>query len=118
MWEDLTRTGYSKEEEYFDRLNHELAEERRRNLDTARSERKTREEKALHWMRCPKCGDQLDEVRTSGICVDQCRSCHGTYFDEGELDALLATEGIRSALRALWLRIRRKAATADPGWKP
>ncbi len=28
--------------------------------------------RAQHWMRCPKCGVQLDEITFRGVKVDKC----------------------------------------------
>ena len=42
-------------------------------------------------MKCPKCRDELEE-RSGGEygfeVLDVCPSCHGAWFDRGELDAL------------------------------
>ncbi|MCB1126125.1 MAG: zf-TFIIB domain-containing protein, partial [Verrucomicrobiae bacterium] len=44
-------------------------------------------------MRCPKCNTrELVATRVRGIEVDQCPACHGIWFDESELAALLQAE--------------------------
>lgn len=82
----------SKEEEYFLRQEAERlklkAEERRR--ETEKSQRE--ELKRLHWMRCPKCGMELSEVRYRGIQIDKCFSCGGVYLDDGELEQIAENE--------------------------
>ncbi len=81
-----------KEEEYFARL--EL--ERRKKEEDERLKKFAEEErarlKALHFMRCPKCGMELKEVEYKGIKIDKCFSCDGVWLDAGELHALAKLE--------------------------
>ncbi len=48
--------------------------------------------KALHHMRCPKCGMQLQEVKYKGIHVDVCFSCNGIFLDRGDLEHIVRSE--------------------------
>ncbi len=82
----------STEEEYFAREEAEkkrkLALEQKRALAT-----KEREDlKKQHWMRCPKCGMELNTIQFRGIDIDRCFSCNGTWLDEGELEKLAGKE--------------------------
>lgn len=81
-----------KEEEYFARL--EL--ERRKKEESEKLKRVAEEEKRrlkeLHFMRCPKCGMQLQEIEQSGVKVDKCFQCDGVWLDAGELDAMSKLE--------------------------
>ncbi len=86
---DLTKEGYSQEEKYFYELNKELIEGRRKKLDLVRQQKRASEQKALHWMKCPKCGSQLKETSLLGICIEQCGSCRGVFLDAGELETLV-----------------------------
>jgi len=36
-------------------------------------------------MLCPKCGDDLKEIKFSGVKVDNCSSCKGKWFEKNEL---------------------------------
>ena len=36
-------------------------------------------------MRCPKCRSDMEQVMIDGTEVDRCSSCHGLWFDRGEL---------------------------------
>jgi hypothetical protein len=81
--------GYDRESEYFYRQNQELIERKRADLNKEREARKRDELKEQHWMRCPKCGHAMVEEELSGIMIDRCGSCHGIFFDAGELDLLL-----------------------------
>lgn len=84
---------YNKEEEYFLRLE---LERRRKNAEehVKRMADETRRAlKEMHWMRCPKCGHELEEVAYREAKIDQCASCGGVWLDAGELDSLASREG-------------------------
>lgn len=78
----------SPEEEYFARENAEklrkLSLERAKDLEAAERE----ELKKLHWMRCPKCGMEMQEIKFRGVEIDRCFSCGATVFDAGELEQI------------------------------
>lgn len=42
--------------------------------------------KAAHWMKCPKCGHDMEEVDSVGVLVDRCKRCEGIFLDRGELE--------------------------------
>ena len=76
------------EDEYF--AKQEL--ERRKKWAQEQAAKKSAEEKEqlkkAHWMKCPKCGNDLAEIALHGVKVDQCASCGGVFLDAGELDQL------------------------------
>jgi Zn-finger nucleic acid-binding protein len=39
-------------------------------------------------MRCPKCRSDMEQVTINNIEVDRCSTCHGLWFDGGELGKL------------------------------
>ena len=39
-------------------------------------------------MRCPKCRSDMEQIMIDGMEVDRCSSCHGLWFDDGELSKL------------------------------
>jgi hypothetical protein len=82
---DFKKIGYSQEEEYFYKQNKELIE---RNREKA-SQEKAIDDRPDSWMKCPKCGGQMEEIDLAGIDIDKCQGCQGIYFDNGELDILL-----------------------------
>ena len=43
-------------------------------------------------MRCPKCRSDMEQVKIDGTEVDRCSSCHGLWFDAGELKNLRTKE--------------------------
>lgn len=101
---DLQEKGYNKEEEYFYKLNKELLEKRRKELDAKRKAQQNHQTHP-HWMKCPKCGADMREIERQGIKVDQCSACGGIYFDRGELELLLETKeqkGFLGGLKSLF----------------
>jgi len=76
------------EDEYF--VRQEL--ERRKKWAQEQSAKMAEEErervKQAHWMKCPKCGMDLQEISLHGVKVDQCANCGGVFLDKGELDQL------------------------------
>lgn len=88
------RKPSEKEEEFF--LQEEL--KKRKKIQEERLEAMKDEEKLklkeTHWMRCPKCGMQLEELHLSGVEVDKCTSCGGIYLDAGELETILSLNDV------------------------
>ena len=81
------------EEEYFARLEVErarkVAGERHATLLAEERER----DRALHLMKCPKCGMQLEEIAFGDVRVDKCFACDGLWLDRGELDLIREKDG-------------------------
>jgi Zn-finger nucleic acid-binding protein len=80
------------EDEYFVR---EDAEKKRKLALHAKKEMEAAELKRLkelHFMRCPKCGLALYEIKYKGIDVDVCFACHGVFLDQVELEAITRHE--------------------------
>lgn len=92
------------EEEHFARLEMERRKElaARRAAEMAVEEREKL--KTLHFMRCPKCGEELGTLRLRGVSVDNCASCGGLWLDAGELDELVANadNGVLGKLRGIF----------------
>ncbi|QRN95250.1 zf-TFIIB domain-containing protein [Archangium violaceum] len=78
----------STEEEYFAR--EEIEKKRKLALEQAHSlAAQQREElKKLHWMKCPKCGMDLQPVKHGDVEIETCFNCHGIFLDAGELGRL------------------------------
>lgn len=87
--EDVVPPGYDREELYFHELNKKLVDERRDQLNEERRGQEHEHKQKIHWMKCPKCGEDMNEVEMDGLKVDRCTVCDGIYFDKGELDLLL-----------------------------
>jgi hypothetical protein len=103
MAETTTQKTNLAEEEFFAR---EDAEKKRKlalqvKLSTEAAERERL--RALHHMRCPKCGLELQEVAYRGVKADLCFACGGVFLDRGEIDLIASPEqkGIMSGLLGL-----------------
>ena len=46
--------------------------------------------KALHSMKCPKCGFDLHSLDEGQVHVDSCFNCHGVWLDAAQLEELKA----------------------------
>ncbi len=87
--EEVVPSGYDEEERYFHERELELLRKKRAELDAARKAQEQAERKHQHWMKCPKCGADLEEVEMDHIMVDKCPTCGGIFFDKGELELML-----------------------------
>ncbi len=72
------------EDEYFVRLDADLMKERRAHLDAERK----KQERSVHYNKCPKCGCDLEEHDHHGVKIDQCGECGGIWLDKGELELI------------------------------
>ncbi|MBM4111702.1 MAG: hypothetical protein FJ254_10205 [Phycisphaerae bacterium] len=82
-------TGYNQEEAEFKRREQEQIAALRRKLDEERAANHAAASQQANWMRCPKCGNKLAEVRRGDVLVDRCGGCGGIFLDQGEIDLLL-----------------------------
>jgi hypothetical protein len=76
------------------------------NLETeqqAATETEKRRLKKLHWMHCPKCGQELVTENFGFVEIDLCPSCRGLWLDANELETIVASESgfLRSCLKIL-----------------
>jgi hypothetical protein len=80
------------EDEYFARQELERRKKwaREQAAKMAVDEKETL--KQAHWMKCPKCGMDLQEIELHGVKVDQCAHCGGVFLDAGEIDQLAKHE--------------------------
>lgn len=76
------------EQEYFAKkeieVRRKFAQERQAKIE--HEQRETA--RALHFMKCPKCGMQLDEIALGDVQVDKCFHCQGLWLDAGELEKI------------------------------
>jgi hypothetical protein len=90
----------NSEDEYFVR---EDAEKKRKIALQSKKDKAAAELKALkdlHFMHCPKCGMQMQEIKFRGVDVDVCFACNGVFLDQGELEHIEKPEskGLMSAI--------------------
>lgn len=96
-------THHREEERFFYERDQELVRELRLSADRERNKQKRAEEKKLHWMRCPRCGGEMQERSYALLKMEVCSRCHGVFFDAGEL----------SILRRLELEVDEPAGAGD-----
>jgi uncharacterized protein len=89
MAPDKTRRA---EAEFIAKEEAEKTKRLKEQLKEQRSEEQREQTKALCYMKCPKCGSDLNEVTFRGIKIDRCLNCDGVWLDEGELEKLAGTE--------------------------
>lgn len=84
-----------REDEWFLRNEKQLLEAARAAREKRERERAAAERteemkrlKELHFMKCPKCGHDLQEESLEGVRVDRCTFCEGLYLDAGELEQI------------------------------
>ena len=100
--EDVIPSGYDEEERHFHEQDIALLKKKREELNAARRDREQEAAKAQHWMKCPKCGRDLQEIEMDGIMVDKCGGCEGIFFDRGELELMIESKGALHRLRKLF----------------
>ena len=76
------------EDEYFAKLDAEIMKEHRARLDAERA----KSDRSAHYMKCPKCGGDLQERSFHHVKIDVCQDCKGTWLDHGELEILAHVE--------------------------
>lgn len=84
-----SKSKREKEEQYFAEQEQLKRKKLREELSQRREEMKAEGRKNAHWMKCPKCGHDLEEKKFHDVMIDQCQSCKGIYLDAGELELLL-----------------------------
>lgn len=72
------------ESEYFLKLDAELIKAHRDRLDAERAHA----ERKAHFMKCPKCGADLEEAEYQHVKVDACPACRGMWLDAGEVEMI------------------------------
>ncbi len=82
----------NEEEKYFAKeeaaTRHRLAVEHMAKLEKEAKETL----RALHHMKCPKCGFDLEHVNFRDVGIDRCFHCHGTFLEAGDLERLAGSE--------------------------
>lgn len=81
------------EEEYFAREESEKLKRLSAEQNAKLAQKEKDDLKTLHWMRCPKCGLELQSIVFKGHTLDKCFSCQGVFLDGPEFDAIAGSEG-------------------------
>lgn len=87
------------EEEYFAREEAEKLHRLHEEKIDALSEHDKEERKKLHWMKCSKCGYDLQRVMWRDVELEKCFQCGALVLDQGELEKLAGEEDETNFLR-------------------
>ena len=74
------------------KLLEQVRREREQRLEAYREETEKEDRERLrqaHWMRCPKCGNEMKVEQLEGIEIERCSVCGGMFFEHNELQTLL-----------------------------
>jgi hypothetical protein len=85
---------FLKNEEQMIAAAREAREKREKERAAAEQVAEREKLKALHFMKCPKCGHDLKEVDCMGVAVDKCSFCEGIFVDAHEVEALILRRDI------------------------
>lgn len=80
------------EEEYFHKLDQEAKAKLRSRLDAEHAAEDKIARRALHFMKCGKCGGDMKTEVFRGVEIELCTSCHAVLLDPGELQTLAGTD--------------------------
>ena len=99
----VTEKTRDREDEFFLKMDAGKIENLRGELDKKRKEKEKQTRQKTHWMKCPKCGADLEEINYQKVVIDKCPDCNGIWLDSGELELLTKgraqfTEGILAKL--------------------
>jgi hypothetical protein len=94
-----------QEEEYMARQEFEKKKRLKLQAERALEEGEKARLQELHFMKCPKCGQDLIEVDFHKIKVDKCSGCDGIWLDAGEFDQVSRLE--KGVLDGLFKVFRR-----------
>ena len=89
----MSRRPNENEDEYIARQELEKRREQVANRRKELASEDAEHLKSLHWMRCAKCGEELQEIEFRGVKIDKCFHCGGVYLDDGELEQLAGRPG-------------------------
>jgi acetyl-CoA carboxylase beta subunit len=84
-----------REDDWFLQNEKKLLEDVKKAREKREAERRAKETeeqrqklKALHWMKCPKCGHDMKTEDLEGLEIDRCTYCEGFFMDPGEIEEL------------------------------
>ncbi|MBW2206883.1 MAG: zf-TFIIB domain-containing protein [Deltaproteobacteria bacterium] len=85
----VTSKPSEAEEKYILKMEEEQLKKLRGECDQKREEERKKFQKESHWMKCPKCGSDLEEINLQSVFIDKCEQCDGIWLDHGELELLV-----------------------------
>lgn len=73
------------EEEYFTKRDMEILKKKRQEAQTEAEQAERRQ----HYMKCPKCGADLEQEEFHGVTIERCPDDRGIWLDAGEIERLM-----------------------------
>lgn len=80
------------EDEFFAREEAEKLHKLHAEKVKQQSKQQADEQKKLHWMKCSKCGYDLQTITWRAVDVEKCFRCGAIVLDDGELEKLAGKE--------------------------
>ena len=90
------------EDEYFAREEAEKLHRLHQKKAQAQTQEARESRKAAHFMKCPKCGYDLQTLKWREVEIEKCFDCGVIVLDDGELEQLAGQEGDGSLVRGLF----------------
>ena len=81
-----------QENSFFTSLELEKMSDLRQKLEAEADEKAKQELKALHYLKCGKCGNDMKTIPFKGIEIEQCDHCGEVLLDPGELEEIAGPE--------------------------
>ena len=103
--EELNRAERAQEDDYFRKLDQEL-------IVALRAKNATEIEQAIRTytrMRCPQCGEPLEETYERRVKVDACPACGGMWLDKEKRKVLVGST------KSSWIQQLFKGLSGDGG---
>ena len=79
---------------------------RKQKEEIARTKQEREAVRKLHYMKCPKCGLDLETKLHESVEIDVCKGCAGVWLDAGELEVLAGQES--TALKTFFEFFKRE----------
>ncbi len=94
----------SEENKYFEKLEAEKKARLAKELREKRDGEALTARKELHWLKCGKCGADMDTVIFRGVEIEVCPDCGAVLLDQGELEQLSGADqgGVFASLKGLF----------------
>jgi uncharacterized protein len=84
--------GVDLEESFFHKEDERKIQKLRAKLEAEKAGNVASELRALHYLHCGKCGEEMDVQVFRGIEIDVCPHCGAVLLDPGELEQLAGTD--------------------------
>ena len=78
----------ANERDYIARQEAERSRQVADEMQAKLLEEERERQRSLRFMKCPKCGMQLEEIAVGDVRVDKCSGCEGIWLDKGELEVV------------------------------